>query len=162
MNKIFTLLMGVLFAVTLQSCGGDELKPTIKSNDLSFSAVNTISPKELRAQSGSVTMTVNWNVTITIDGMSTTYTGTSKSNELPVMVGDEIELVFKPRTPEEKEATFSMPDGTTKTVTSTSPSFTWKVPVDFKPGSKISASNRYETDTTIYEQTGEISLIAIE
>lgn len=161
MNKILSFLTIGLLAISLQSCGEDP-KPTIKSNDLSFTAVNTVSPKELHAQSSGAVVNLNWTVTVTINGVATTVTGTSKSDELPVMAGDVVDLTFQPSKPEEKQATFSMPDGTTKTVTAVSPTFSWTVPANFTPGMKISAANRFETDDTIYEQSGAITLVAIE
>lgn len=151
----FAIIMG------LQSCG-DDPKVTINSNDFDFKAVNlTVDDGKLTA-TGGTKVTVNWTVNITINGENTTISGTKMSDELPVMAGDEIEIYFSPSCPEQTEAYFTMPDGTTHKATVSAPSFKWTVPDNFSSGMQIKGETHYETDDYIYNRTGTITLIALE
>lgn len=152
----FAIILG------LQSCG-DDPKITINTNDFGFKATNlTVDNGKLTATGGSTVTTINWTVNVTINGESTTVSGTSKSNDLPVRVGDEIEIQFIPSFPEQTEAYFTMPDGTSHKVTVNAPSFKWTVPNDFNPGMQIEGKSHYETEDAIYNETGVITLIALE
>lgn len=160
-SKITLKLMAFAIMLGLQSCG-DDPKVTINSNDFDFKAVNlTVDDGKLTA-TGGTTVTVNWTVNITINGETTTISGTKKSDELPVMIGDEIEIYFSPSCPEQTEAYFTMPDGTTHKATTTDPSFKWTVPDNFTAGMQIKGESHYETDDYIYNRTGTITLIALE
>lgn len=151
----FAMLLG------LQSCG-DDPKITINTNDFGFKATNlTVDNGKLTATGGS-TVTINWTVNVTINGETTTVSGTSKSNELPVRVGDEIEIQFIHSCPEQTEAYFTMPDGTSHKATVNAPSFKWTVPDNFNPGMQIKGESHYETEDAIYNETGVITLIALE
>ena len=99
---------------------------------------------------------------VTINGETTTVSGTKKSDELPVMAGDEIEIQFNPSCPEQTEAYFTMPDGTSHKATVADPSFKWTVPADFTSGMQINGETHYETDDCIYNRTGAITLIEIK
>lgn len=160
-SKITLKLMAFAIMLGLQSCG-DDPKVTINSNDFDFKAVNlTVDDGKLTA-TGGTTVTVNWTVNITINGETTTISGTKKSDELPVMIGDEIEIYFSPSCPEQTEAYFTMPDGTTHKATTTDPSFKCTVPDNFTAGMQIKGESHYETDDYIYNRTGTITLIALE
>ncbi len=51
----------------------------------------------------------------------------NRSGSLWAGCNNEIELSFTPSCPEEKEATFTMPDGKEVTLTADNPSFTWEI-----------------------------------
>ena len=144
----------------LQSC--DDPKPTVNSNDFDFKAINlTVDDGKLTA-TGGTTITVNWTVNVTINGETTIVSGTTKSDELPVMAGDEIEIQFTPSCLEQTEAYFTMPDGITHKATTNSPLFKWTIPDNFTAGMQIKGETHYETDDYIYNRTGTITLIALE
>lgn len=153
--------MAIAIMLGLQSCG-DDPKLTVNANDFCFQAVNlTVEDGKLTA-TGGTTVTVNWTVNVTINGETTTVSGTKKSDELPVMAGDEIEIYFTPSCPEQTEAYFTMPDGTTHKATSSAPSIKWTVPNNFTAGMQIKGETHYETDDCIYNRTGVITLVALE
>lgn len=159
-SKITLMLMAFAIILGLQSCG-DDPKVTINSNDFDFKAVNlTVDDGKLTA-TGGTTVTVNWTVNITINGETTTISGTKKSDELPVMVGDEIEIYFSPSCPKQTEAYFTMPDGTTHKATISAPSFKWMVPDNFASGMQIKGETHYETDDCIYKRSGTINLVEL-
>lgn len=160
-TKFTFVLMAFAMLLGLQSCG-DDPKITINTNDFGFKATNlTVDNGKLTATGGS-TVTINWTVNVTINGETTTVSSTSKSNELPVRVGDEIEIQFIPSCPEQTEAYFTMPDGISHKATVNAPSFKWIVPDDFNPAMQIEGKSHYETEDAIYNETGVITLIALE
>ena len=146
----------------LQSC--DSSKPIIESGNLDFKAVNLSASVngQVDANGYGTVITTTVNLTLTINGETTTVSVTCKSNELPVQVGDEIEITFYPSCPEESEAFISLPDGTNRKVTATSPSFKWTVPDNFTDGMEITGTSHYETDDAKYKESGLIRLIAID
>ena len=154
------MLMAFAIMMGLQSCG-DDPKVSVNSNDFDFKAVNlTIDDGKLTA-TGGTTVTVNWTVNVTINGETITVSGTKKSDELPVMAGDEIEIYFTPSCPEQTEAYFTMPDGATHKATTSSPSFTWSVPGNFVAGMQIKGETHYETGDCIYNKVGLITLVEL-
>lgn len=158
--KLTFILMAFAIMLRLQSC--DDPKPIINSNDFDFKAVNlTVDNGKLTA-TGGTTVTVNWTVNVIVNGQPTTVSGTKKSDELPVMVGDEVEIYFAPSCQEQTEAYFTMPDGTTHKATVSAPSFKWIVPDNFSAGMQIKGETHYETEDCIYNRTGTITLIALE
>ena len=160
-TKFAFVLMAFAMLLGLQSCG-DDPKITINTNDFGFKATNlTVDNGKLTATGGS-TVTINWTVNVTINGETTTVSGTSRSDELPVMAGDEIQVQFAPSSSDQTEAYFTMPDGTSHKVTANAPTFMWTVPGDFTPGMQIKGESHYETDDAIYNETGVITLIALE
>lgn len=163
-KTILSTLFVVLVSVGLYGCGGDDddSRMTINSNDFDFSAVNTVGDKELSATAGGPVITVNWTVNVTVNGETTTVSGTCHSNELPVHPGDEVVVTFKPSCPEETEAYFVLPDNSSKKATVANPSFAWTVPSNFKAGMEIKGATHYETDQFIYNRTGSIKLVALE
>ena len=84
------------------------------------------------------------------------------SDELPVLAGNELEVPFPPAWPGETEAYFTLPDGTTRKLTVSEPTFKWIVPEDFVSGMQIKGESHYETDDNIYNMTGVITLITLE
>lgn len=155
------MLMAFALMLGLQSCG-DDPKLTINSNDFDFKAVNlTVDDGKLTA-TGGTTVTVNWTVNVTINGETTTVSGTNKSDELPVMAGDEIEIQFTPSCSEQTEAYFTMPDGTSHRATTANPSFKWVIPDTFTPGMQIKGETHYETEDCIYNRTGTITLVELK
>ncbi len=152
--------MALSMILGIQSCI-DDPKPTINSNDFDFQAVNiTVENGKLSATSGSPA-TVNWTVNVTINGETTSISGSTKSDELPVRVGDEIEIEFSPACPEQTEAYFTMPDGISHKVTVNDPKFKWTIPNNFSTGMQIIGKTLYETNDRIYNKTGTITLIAL-
>lgn len=147
--------------IGLQSCHKEKI--SIIGNSLDFKAVNLSASEngQVDANSTGTVITTTLNVSLTINGETTSISVTCKSNELPVRPGDEIELTFYPSCPEETEALISLPDGTNHKVTSTSPSFKWTVPNNFIDGLEITGTSHYETDDADYTETGLIRLIAI-
>lgn len=158
------LILGVVsVALTgLQSCHKDP-KLTEKSDKFNFKVTNlTVDEGKLVAYGGKPAVSVNWEVDIQINGVMTSVSGTCNSDELPVRAGDEIEILFEPGCTEQTEAFFTLPDGTTRTLTVSSPSFRWTVSADFNPGMEIKGESRYETDDFIYELTRSVTLIDLE
>ena len=156
-------LMMVVLALGVLSCEG--AKPKIVSNGFDFKAVNLSadSDNEVAAIAGrGMVVSSNWTIKVTSNGQTIIVDGQSKSNELPVEAGDEVEITFNPSEPEEKEAFFTMPDGTTRKVTADAPSFRWTVPADFTSGMKIEGESHYKTDDAVYTQLGEIYLVEIK
>lgn len=160
-TKITSMFMAFAIMLGLQSCG-DDPKITINSNDFDFKAVNLMVDNGKLTATGGTTVTVNWTVNVTINGQTTTFSGTKKSDELPVMAGDVIEIYFTPSCPEQMEAYFTMPDGTSYKATVSAPSFKWTVPDNFSAGMQIKGETHYETEDCIYNRTGTITLIALE
>lgn len=161
-STIAFTIMAIAVMLGVQSCGHNDPKITINSNDFNFKAVNlTVDNGKLSAAGGTV-VTVNWTVNLTVNGESTTISGTSKSNELPVRACDEIEIQLNPSCPEQTEGHITLPDGTSRALTSTTPSFKWTVPSDFTPGMEIKGESHYETDDAIYNLTGVITLVSLK
>lgn len=151
---VFAMLLG------LQSC--DEPKITIDTNGFGFKATNlTVDNGKLTAI-GNSTLIFNWVVNVTINGIPTTVSGESKSNELPVMAGNEIEVQFIPSCQEQTEAYFTMPDGTSHKATINAQTFKWTVPDNFTPGMQIKGESHYETEKAIYNEIGVITLVALK
>lgn len=160
-TKITILATALLIMLGLTNCH-DHI--TFDTNDLKFKATNlTVGDGKLTASGDlSIVTTINWNVTVTANGETTTVSGTSKSDELPVRAGDEVEIRYTPSCPEETEALFTLPDGTTHKATASSQSFKWTVPADFTPGMKIEGESHYEIDDVRYKKRGAISLIELK
>lgn len=156
--------MAIAMMLGIQSCGHEDPKITINSNDFAFKAVNlTVENGKLSANGDqTVNITFDWSVNVIINGETTTINGSSKSDELPVRAGDEVEIQFNPTCPEQTEAYFMMPDGTSHKATVSAPNFKWTVPDNFTPGMQIKGESYYETEDAIYNETGVITLIALE
>lgn len=153
----FAIMLGI------QSCIPDPPKPTVNANDFDFKAVNlTVNDGNLTATGGNKTTTYIWVVSLTVNGETSIKSGTRTSNELPVMAGDEIEIYFTPSCPEQTEAYFTMPDGTSHTASVSASSFKWIVPDNFTAGMQIKGESHYETGDCIYNRTGTITLIALK
>ncbi len=165
MKKLYSVLGSVIvMCMMLMLTGCLPHKPTIVTG-LNFEDTNCSADgeKKLIAQgSGIVNVTVTTTFTITINGQSTVVTTTKKTNELPVMAGNEIEIVFTPSCQEETEAFFTLPDGKTQKVTASSPLFKWTVPDNFKSGMEIKGESIYEIDEAKYKASGKIILTSIE
>lgn len=129
--KNMLMLAVMTAALTLQGCKDKDPRVTLISNDMDFKAVNlTVGDGSLVASSNQ-TLRSSWSVEVTIGGKTTTVSGESARNELPVLSGDEIEITFDPASGNETHATISLPDGTSRVVTASQPSFKWTVPDDF-------------------------------
>lgn len=160
-TKIAFMTMAVAMMLGLQNCKDDPKIISI-SNDFNFKAINlTVDDGKLTA-TGGVSTTVNWTVNVNVNGEITTVSGTSSTNELPVMAGDEIEIQFTPSCPEQKDAHFTMPDGTSHKTTVEAPTFKWTVPDNFTPGMQITGQTQYETGDHIYTKTGVITLVELK
>lgn len=153
----------LLFVVT----GCRHHDPTLLS-DIKFKAINCSveSDNEVVAMTkayGTCTITNTiLNIPISVNGSATVSIVVRNGNELPVVAGNEIEVIFEPTRQNETEATFTLPDGTVRTVTATSPSFKWTVPENFKSGMVIKGESKCMDDHVIYEASGSITLIAIQ
>lgn len=161
-SKIFTSILLVGLMVILQACPKD---PKLVRDDeaINFKVVNlTFDNGKLTAYCSNQTVTENYTFSVTINGQTTIVTRTKKSNELPVMAGNEIEVTFKPSYAEETEAYFTMPDGASYKATAANPTFKWTVPSNFTSGMQIKGESRFETDDFIFHHTGIVTLIAIE
>lgn len=158
---MLSFLTFICLILGLQSC---DNKPTIESNNLDFKAVNLSASGngQVDANGSGTVVTTTVNLTLIINGETTSVSVTCKSNELPVQVGDEIEITFYPSCPEETEAYISLPDGSNHKVTASAPSFKWTVPDNFIDGMEIIGTSRYETDDAEYKESGLIKLIAID
>ncbi len=161
-NKIVTVLMMVMAIIGVQSCDNDELISVI-GNDLYFKAVNLSvdSDREYGAKSCGPVTTISLSIGVTINGETTTQSFTSKSNELLVMPGNEIEIIFYPSCDEETEATIYLPDGTKREVTVSNPSFKWFVPENFVSKMEITGESRYKRKGSECRETGRIILTPI-
>ncbi|MDE5886404.1 MAG: hypothetical protein K2H46_02330 [Muribaculaceae bacterium] len=159
--KPFLTLFSVSVMLMLQGCPPD--KPTFDSEIFNFKAVNlSVDDGKLSAHSGSPFVTNTTVVNISVNGQPSTITVTSKSNELSVRRGDEVEIVFTPSTSDETEASFTLPDGSTKILTAIDHTFEWTVPDNFTSGMQIKGETHYETSSAIYHQTGVITLIELK
>ena len=160
-SKIIFTLIAIVSILGLQSCDEDP-KITLNSNDFAFKAINlTVDDGKLTANGGTP-VTVNWTANVTINGETTSLSGSSMSNELPVLAGNELEIQFTPTCPEQTEVYFTLPDGTTRKLTVSEPTFKWIVPEGFVSGMQIKGESHYETDDNIYNMTGVITLITLE
>lgn len=156
------LMLAVMTAaLALQGCNDKDPNVTYISADIDFNAVNlTVGDGSLVASSNQ-TKNYSWSVEVTVGDKTTTVSGESAKNELPVRVGDEIEITFEPASGHETHATFSLPDGTSRVVTASQPSFKWTVPDDFFPGMEIKGETAYELDDADYIKKGTIILVAL-
>lgn len=166
-TKLILMLASLVTIMILQGCCEDcvpgKAKVKVISNDFTFKMKNlSVDGGKLSARSGAVTVDVSWTVNITVDGQQTSISGLSKSDELPVLAGNEIELLFEPTCAEETEALFTMPDGSVLRVSTESPSFVWTVPEDFVPGMEIKGESHYETKDYIYDMHGVITLVGLK
>ena len=144
-----------------RNCDPCKVKEPRKA-ELFFKAFNLSMNGSETAYTGSPIINNTHNVTITVNGIHNQYSITTKSYELPVTSGNEIEILFEPSRLEETEATFTLPDGSNHIVTASDPSFKWIVPEEFKSGEKIIGESRYNTDCFTFEARGEITLIRVK
>lgn len=106
--------------------------------------------------------TVSYKVTLTADGVAKVFTGKCKYNELPVLVGNEVELMADfDEYPLYSYLCFSLPDGTRQIVSKTVPSCKWIVPDDFTAGWTISAQCTDESGKAVVTNTTTIKLISL-
>lgn len=137
-----------IFGLSLQSCEDDEPKVTDDEPEVtvytapSFNATNISAngEKSLTASDNKVIVNLAYNVTITVNGEPQVFTGSCSSNELPVMEGNEVEIVAS----FDSEAAasnicFALPDGSKKIVSKADPICRWTVPANFTTGDKIVA-----------------------
>ncbi len=165
--KLSTAMAAVLaiLAISLQSCCEDkhEVKvyypPTFKATNGSVTAEPVLS-----ASGNTVVVNVSYSVTITINGESCVVSGTRRSDELPVLAGNEVEIMASFN---EDSATsyisFSMPDGSRKLVSKTDPACRWTVPTNFNEGDKIVAQWADNAGKIKYEELkSSITLIELK
>lgn len=163
LSKIHGIILAILLIV-VTGCPNDTTLPS----DIKFKAINCSaeSDSEVVAMTkayGTYTFTNTiFNISPLVNGSATVSIVTRNGNELPVVAGNEIEVIFEPTRQNETEATFTLPDGTVRTVTATSPSFKWTVPENFKSGMVIKGESKCMDDHVIYEASGSITLIAIQ
>ncbi len=141
--KLTSLLIALVavLGLSVQSCDNDDLiqvntAPLFKATNVSASG-----DKPLTAYYGRANVELkHYSVTVAINGESQTFTGSCNSNELPVIEGNEVDIVVSF---EDDALTtnvcFTMPDGSREIVTKADPVCKWIVPAGFKPGDKIIA-----------------------
>lgn len=166
--KLTTLIiLAAVFGLSLQSCCDDCDEPQVKVYTApSFKATNVsvTADKSLTASDNKVVVNLNYNVTITINGEPQIFTGSCSSNELPVIGGNEVEIVASF---DDEAATtnvcFAMPDGSKEIVTKADPVCKWIVPTNFKDGDKIVAQWADNSGKIQHESlSSSITLIALE
>lgn len=152
----------VMTIIGIQSCGNDDLITVIGDN-LYFKAVNLSvdGEGEVSAKSCGQVATISISIGVTVNGETTTQGFTSKSNELLVMPGNEIEITFYPSCVEETEATITLPDGSKRKVTASNPSFKWFVPENFTSEMEITGESRYKRKGSDCREMGRIILTPI-
>lgn len=152
----------VMSIIGIQSCSNDDLI-TVIGNNLYFKAVNLSveSDRENGAKSCGPITTISLTIGFTQNGETTTQSFTSKSNELLVMPGNEIEITFYPSCSEETEATIFLPDGTKRKVTVSDPVFKWLVPDNFSSEMEITGESKYKRKGSDCHETGTILLSPI-
>lgn len=154
-KKVSAVVLMALLCI-VYGCGDDDSAPVlIENKDLSFSAINLSDLGHITVRSTDEVYTSNWELNLDINGNKSSYSGTSKKNVLPVLVGNEIEVTFDPSV-DENDATFTLPDGTTRKVTRAEPSFKWTVPQTIKNGDQITGVSSYRKDNTEYKNRGRI------
>lgn len=153
----------VLTFIGIHSCNNEDLVTSI-GNHLYFKAVNLSvdSNRENGAKSCGPVTTISVSISVTVNDETTTQGFTSKSNELLVMPGNEIEITFYPSCAEETEATISLPDGTKRKVKGTNPSFKWAIPDNFTSEMEITGESRYKRRGSECHETGKIILVPIK
>lgn len=157
MNAV--VLIVLMFGIC--GCENDDPVITTTNNLLSFSATNLSDENKTKVNSTDENITFNWNINFDINGNKSSYSGTSKKNVLPVLAGNEIEVTFKPTT-NQNEATFTLPDGTTRKVTKVEPSFKWTIPQTIKSGDQITGENTYRDGDVASKSTGRILFEVVE
>ncbi len=147
------IALGAIVGLFLQSCDNDEPEVAVYTAP-SFKATNNSASgeKALTASDNKVVVNLTYTVTMIVNGESQVFTGSCCSNELPVMVSNEIAITASF---DENAATsnicFTMPDGCKETVTKTSPTYKWTVPTSFSDGDKIIAQWADNSGKMIYE-----------
>lgn len=147
--KLTTLMIALVavMGLSLQSCCDDcdepceepQVKvytaPSFKATNISVNG-----DKSLTASDNKAVVNLNYSVTITINGEPQIFTGACSSNELPVIVGNEVEIEASF---DDDAATsnicFTMPDGSKEIVSKNNPICKWIVPNSFNAGDKIVA-----------------------
>lgn len=152
-----------ILGLSLQSCG-DEPEATVYTAP-SFMAINISvnGDSPLTASDSKAVVNLDYSVTITVNGEPQTFTGSHSSNELPVMAGNEVEIVASF---DEDAATsnicFTMPDGSKEIVSKSTPFCKWIVPTGFEAGDKIVAKWADNSGKIQHENlSSSITLIAL-
>lgn len=161
LKKTVNVVILIVLMLCAWGCGDDSPVISTTTKDLSFSATNLSDLNRITVNSTSENVTFNWTINMDINGNKKSYTGTSKKNVLPVLAGNEIEVTFKPSA-DENEATFTLPDGITRKLTRTEPSFKWTVPQTIKTGDQITGVSSYRKDDMEFKNTGRILFEVIE
>lgn len=140
-NKTIISIVAFLTALGLYSCADDkyyDMGGTV-SDPVYFKAVNLDVESSETVESTSYRYFNNYDVIrqfpltvckpYSLNGTEMTEETVEialyNENELWSGGYNEIKITFEPSTPEEKEAKFSMPDGSTHTTTKENPTFTW-------------------------------------
>lgn len=166
--KLTTLMMAfvAVLGLSLLSCCDDCDEPKVMVyTSPSFKAANVsvIADKPLTASDNKEVVNLNYNVTITINGEPQTFTGSCSSNELPVIEGNEVEVVASFDDAATTNVCFTMPDGSKEIVTRADPICKWIVPTNFNDGDKIVAQWAANSGKIQHESlSSSITLIALE
>lgn len=160
------MVMIAIFGLSIQSCDPDPEPETPNIHvytSPSFSAANisVTGDSVLKAKDSKIIISLNYTVTLTIDGVPQVFTGSCKSNELPVMAGNDVEISADfDDNAASSYMCFTMPDGSKHIITKATPNFKWAVPSDFIPGAKIVAQWADNSGKILHESLSSyISLI---
>lgn len=162
LSKIMVAFMALAMMVGLGCSHSESPKVSIIAENFDFKVSNLSVDDGKLFATGGTAVNVNWTVNIIINGQTSSVSISTKSDELPVRVGNEMEIGFTPACAEQTEAIFTLPDGTTRKLEVGEPALKWNVPENFMPGMEITGETTYETDDCIYKRTGTITLIALE
>lgn len=160
MNRINLLLAATACLLAATAC--DDPKAITEGNDLSFTVTNLNVPQgqtPVSAHSPGSKPVTNITITVTtvVNGESVTTTVQSNSAQLIVEPGDRLVIMWAPAK-NEKEALFTMPDGTEHTVMHDAPEFLWTVPSDFDGSANITGYSHWEKDNIESTQRGYVTL----
>ena len=156
--KMINTLLMIFAIISMVSC--DDTDPIIFGNNLYFKAINLSvdSDRTEGAKSYGVIVSTTVTISYTYKGETVSQSVSSKSNELLVRPGNELEITFYPSCQEESEAIISLPDGTTRKVTTQNPTFKWTVPADISKEMEITGESHYKRKGDECHERGRIIL----
>ena len=179
-NNIIAWSAAIATALSLFSCAEDKYYDIggEKHNRVEFKAINLAIGEIDEAESTTkeyyyleeidkkfpLTIYIPWDI---VDGemrSEQTYINIYKESSIWTGGYSDIQITFTPSAPEEKSATFTMPDGTTHTATSDNPTFIWTPDSTFRNAHNslydkdiyIKAESNYKKGNTTYENEGYI------
>lgn len=165
------MLLLVVLGLVLQCCRRPDPVPdepivnayTAPSFEATNLSVEGDKPLTAKITDG-IIINFKYTFTFNVDGEPKVIELTYSSNQLPVMAGNEVEIVAE--FDEEAASSyvcFTMPDGTKQIVTKAYPKCKWTVPVNFVSGDKIYAQWVDNNGKILYPSlSSSIVIIALE